>query len=408
VSDFEDRLAALDPAAAAPYQHRDLESMITRVTRQSASAKGRAWRNFQLKVAGAVVASALLTTGAIATFSSGPSLAVLALAGANHPPAAFSTSVAGSAMEIYEEFNFSAGAGLSTQAPTSPSYQLQIPANGSAEAARLATIFGVSGTPVNTNGDGSVWTVTDPAGDTLVYQNSGVPEWNYTAASSGPSSSSEAASLSALPSNAATDALARSYIQQLGYGYSLSDPSFGTSTTSQLNTDGSTASAVSTNDVSYAVLFQGITMNEQINFSVNANNTVADASGPAFSVGSPVNYPLQSPQAGVAALNAAQQSKFANTTTSTSGATTDAGPSTTTPSGPPIVNVTLNASSVTFGVYELTDGSVWLLPVYSYSGNATSASGTTATGTWSELAIDPSYVAGSANATAVNHGVVNF
>jgi len=416
VSDFEDRLAALDPAAGQPYEHQNLDAMISRVTRQSVASKSRVWRNFQLRMAGALVASALLTTGAIATFSSGPGLAVLAIAGTNHTPAQYgatkltTNTPMGSAMEIYEEFNFSAGSGLSSSTPSSPSYPLQSPADGSSEAARLATIFGVSGTTTNTNGDGTDWTITDAAGDSLNYENTSVPEWYFTSASSGTAASSDAASLSSLPSNASVDALAQSYVAKLGYGYDLSTPSFGTSTTSTLNADGSTASAVSTNDVSYSVIFDGFNTDEQLNFSVDSNDNVVSASGPAFSIGAPVNYPLQSLQSGVAGLNAAQQSKFPSSSTAPTTGASAAGDDTTTTSssGPPIVNVSLDSYTLTLATYELTDGSVWLLPVYSYAGTATSADGTSYTSSWDELAIDPSYVSVSAASTVGPTKFVNY
>jgi len=414
VSDFEDRLAALDPTAGQPYEHQNLESMISRVTRQSTVTKSRVWRNFQLKMAGALGASALLTAGALTTFSSGPGLAVLAISGSNNTPAPLSAKQTYSgAMEIYEVFNFSAGPGLSTATPSSPSYELQIPANGSSEAARLATIFGVSGTPVDTNGDGSDWTVTDASGGTLNYVNTSVPEWYFSSTSTAAAASSDAASLSALPSNSSVDALAQSYVAKLGYGYGLSTPGFGSSTSSTLNTDGSTASALSTSDVSYSVLVDGISTSQQLNFSVNSNDHVVSASGPAFDVGAAQNYPLQSLQAGIAALNAAQQSRFpVASSLPTTGAGANAGASattTTTPSGPPTVNVTLDSYSLRYATYDLTDGSTWLLPVYRYAGNATNSDATTYKSSWDELAINPSYVSVSATSTSgPTKGVVNY
>ena len=419
MSDFEDRLAALDPTAGQPYEHQNLESMISRVTRQSVVTKSRVWRNFQLKMAGALVASALLTTGAIATFSSGPGLAVLAIAGTNHTAtndanARYTAAqVPSSAMQIYEEFNFSAGSGLGSSAPSSPSYLLQIPTNAASEAARLATIFGVSGTPVDTNGDGSDWTIIDAAGNSLNYVNTGVPEWYFGSSSSGTAASSDAASLSTLPSNSSVDAIAQSYVSKLGYDFSLSTPSFSTSTTSRLNTDGSTASAVSTTDVSYNVILDGFSTDEQLNFSVDSNGDVVGASGPAFSIGAPVNYPLQSLQDGVAALNAVQQSKFPiGASTPSAGPSTNAGGSTATttvPSGPPIVNVTVDSYTMTLGTYQLTDGSVWLLPVYNYAGQVTNVGSTTYTSSWDEIAIDPNYVSISATSTSgPTKGVVNY
>jgi hypothetical protein len=76
------------------------------------------------------------------------------------------------------------------------------------------------------------------------------------------------------------------------------------------------------------------------------------------------------------------------------------------PSGPPIVNVTLDNASITLHTYQLTDGSLWLLPVYSYTGLITSADGSTSSGIWNELAVDPSYV--HVSGPGSSHGVINY
>jgi len=415
VSDFEDRLAALDPVAHQPYQHQNLESMIARVTQMPATSKGRVWRNFQLKFVGAAVASALLTSGAIATFSNGPGFAVLAIQGVNNSPAAQSPSAAPkSAMEVYEEFNFSAGSELGTTTPSNSSYALQIPSNGSSEASRVAGIFGVSGTPVDTNGDGSYWTVSDVAGNTLNYQNSTVPQWNFTSVSSGAVESTEAAAVSTLPDHSTVNALVQSYVSKLGYGFSLSSPTFSTSTSGTANADGSIKTAVGQSDVTYRVLVNGVSSDQLLSFSVDSNDEVVAASGPAFTVGSAQNYPLESPQAGISALNKVQQSRFpTNTSPSTVPVGANGGSSATTttvPSGPPIVDVTLNSYSLSLETYQLRDGSMWLLPIYTYAGGASNSYGTSSTSTtWNELAIDPTYVkVSAASPSGITHGVVNY
>jgi len=45
------------------------------------------------------------------------------------------------------------------------------------------------------------------------------------------------------------------------------------------------------------------------------------------------------------------------------------------------------------------------LPLYTYSGNVSQKDGTTSSGTWSELALEPSYVQIS---PSVARGVVNY
>jgi hypothetical protein len=122
-----------------------------------------------------------------------------------------------------------------------------------------------------------------------------------------------------------------------------------------------------------------------------------------------VDYPLQSPAAGVEVLEAQQQSYFASNASSSqpSGSGTTTPPSsgaassppadtsdttTTTPAGPPIVNVTLDNETISYQTYALTDGSVWLLPIYNYTGVVNNADGSSYTGSWSTIAVDPTYV----------------
>jgi hypothetical protein len=407
VSDFEDRLVALDPAAGAFYQHRDLDAMISRITAQPVSRKLGLWRRIEFKLAGTLITGALVTAGSMALFQGGAGLPVLAIqsaVGANAPKA-FGTSASGT-MQIYEKFNFTAGPVLSATTPTNLSFELQIPNSAASEAARVAAVFGVTGSPVNTSGNAIDWLVTSSSGSTLDYANVGVPQWTYSAAPSTNSSTSD------LPSQATLASDVQRYLKQLGYGYTLAAPSFGTTTSSG---DTGAVNSTSTEDVTYTVDVAGIGTDQSLSFSVDANNNVVSASGPAFSVGSTTNYPLQSLAAGVNALNAEQQSRFPTTapTTSSSGTGTSSGvnpgatdTTPTTPSGPPVVNVILDADSLTLQTYQLTNGSLWLLPVYDYTGTITSADGSSSSATWNELAVDPNYV--QVSGPGSSHGVINY
>jgi hypothetical protein len=407
MSDFEDRLAALDPAARQPYQHRDLDSMIARITAEPTRARATWWHRFELTMASTLIAGSLVAAGAVAIFQSAapvlPALALQQTVKSPSPSSAFATSqVKQGPLQVYEEFNFSVGAGLDTSAPTSPSYQLAIPSSGADEASRVAAVFGVSGTPVNTNGDGSDWTVTSPSGAALDYENTGVPQWYYssTTPSIAPATASSTAT-GPLPSEHQVNSDAQRYLDELGFGYTLSAPSFGSSTTSSIATNGTSQVTSSTEDVTYTVLVSGTATGQEVDFSVDANNDVVYASGPAFHVDAPVDYPLQSPVDAVSALNAAQRAKYASTSSS------DGSGSTSPNAGPPIVNATLNSDSLSLAEYQLVNGDIWFLPVYEYSGVVTSASGTPSNGTWSELAVDPSYVQiGSTN--ALSRGIFNF
>ncbi len=421
MNELEDRLAALDPAAGQPYEHRNLDAMIARVISQHSSPRTNLWRRFQVKMAGALVTSALVTTGAIVAIQgAGPALPLLAIqsihSGQGFKSVASTHPGTYGAMQIYEVFNFTAGPGLTASTPTNFSYQLQIPSNAASEASRVAAIFGVTGTPAVTNGDGSNWTVTNASGSSLDYQNSAIPQWNYTSSliqsayansSSSPSGNN--------PNHTTLEGDVQSYLAEMGYGYNLSSPNFSTSTIGTANPDGTIKTATSAAIVSYNVVVGGITTDQSLSFTVDTNNNVLYASGPAFSVGNSYNYPLQSLSAGVAALNAEQQNRFQGSSTQPtplSGSSVNPGSNdtgTTTPTGPPSVNVTLNSDSLSFQTYQLTDGTLWLLPVYQYAGTITGTDATSTTSTWSELAVDPNYIRISSTATAGGgHGVINF
>jgi len=428
MSDFDERLRAADPVAGMSYQHPNADAMISRIEARAPLARRHVLRSFQLKMASAVTMAAVLTVGGIAVLDgAGPALQVLSLSAAKaspHTPSSFGTSEVprSGIMRIFEEFNFTAGPDLSTTAGTAPSYELSLPFSASSEASRLATIFAVSGTPTDTNGDGSDWTVTDTAGDTLDYESyGGVPQWYYNAAPSNASSITTTEGTTAnVPSVATIAADVQGYLTQMGYGYAVTDPQYSTSTVTVSNPG---QPDVTSNEATanFTVTVNGVATDQSVNITVDSNNNVIEADGPAFTLMPSVNYPLQSPVAGVSVLEAQQQAEFASaaggtsdqgngaplssgasTGTSTTApvappsdtTTTDPGtaPTTTQPSGPPIVDVTLDSVSTSLSSYTLTDGSVWMLPMYTYTGTVTNADGSTYTGTWTTLAVDPSYV----------------
>ncbi len=427
MSDFDERLRAADPAAGMSYQHPNVDAMISRIEARAPLARRHVLRSFQLKVASAAAMAAVLTVGGIAALEgAGPALQVLTLSAAKaspHAPASYKAASLvprSGVMRLYEEFNFTAGSDLSTSAATAPSYELSLPADPSSEAARLATIFGVAGSPVDTNGDGSDWTVTDGAGDTLDYENyGGVPQWYYNNAPSNASSITTTEGTSAvMPSNSTIDADVQGYLAQLGYGYSVTNPQYSSAT---VTASSAGQADVTTNEVtaSYSVTVDGVLTDQTVDITVDSNNNLIEADGPAFTLMPSVNYPLQSPAAGVSVLEAQQQAEFSQSSgtgvqsggatppssiagsapvsppgsTSSDTTTTDPGNATTTvPSGPPIVDVTLDSVTTSLSSYTLTDGSVWMLPLYTYTGTVTNSDGSTYTGTWSTLAVDPSYV----------------
>jgi hypothetical protein len=134
------------------------------------------------------------------------------------------------------------------------------------------------------------------------------------------------------------------------------------------------------------VLVHGTATDQSLSFTFDPSNTLLYAEGPAFHVDSGVHYPLQSPLAGVSALGAAEKRAFAAA------------------AKPPTARATITGERVSLAPYQLKNGTLWLLPLYTYSGSITGKSGATATRTWSELAVQPTYIAGSsATAEGVSH-----
>jgi len=430
MSDFEDRLRAADPAAAITYEHPDSNAMISRIIAQAPRARRHVLRSFQLRMGGSVAVAAALTVGGIAALEgAAPSFAIFSLAAAKHSaPAGYSaantklgaTNLPGTMMRIYEEFNFSAGPDLSANAGTAAAYQLQLPTSASAEVARLATIFGVTGTPVDTNSDGQDFTVTDANGNFVGYQTYGtVPQWSYSVAipqAPGTSSTTSDGTTVPMPSQSTVNGDVQNYLSQLGYGYQVTDPQFSTSN-NVTSSPGQPTVTTNEEQATYGVTVDGQTTDQYLDFTIDANNNLVSADGPAFSVMPAVDYPLQSPAAGVEVLEAQQQAYFAQNassgqpsgagsstagSSSSSSGTSPATPpssssdstntTTTTPSGPPIVDVTLDNETISYQTYQLTDGSVWMLPIYNYTGVVTNTDGSSYTGTWSTIAVDPTYI----------------
>ena len=186
-----------------------------------------------------------------------------------------------------------------------------------------------------------------------------------------------------MPSHATVETDVRRYFSQLGYHYPLSSPSFTTATTSTTTSSGAPLTVYS-ETASYSVVVHGTTTNQSLSFTFDPTNTLLYAEGPAFHLGTGVSYPLQSPRAAVSALQTAEKHSFAGA------------------SRPPAANATVTSERVSLAPYQLKNGTLWLLPLYTYSGSIKGAQSATVSRGWSELAVEPSYVVGSA---ATSEGV---
>jgi hypothetical protein len=382
MSDVEDRLAALDPAANQPYDHADLGSMITRIVATPARAQSTRVQRLQARLAGGVIAATLATALALVATQGAPSLPALAIQHAlTGPSASFATQLP---MNTYENLRFIAGPGISKRAPSTASYQLDLPASAKAESTRLAGLFGVSGTPTE-HGDGN-WTVTNASGAVLNYDDVGVPQWYYSSTSPKVAPAEESGSVSiAMPSHTTIETDVQRYVSELGYNYPLGSPRFTTATTSTTTPNGAPLTVYS-ETASYSVIVHGTSTDQSLSFTFDPTNALLYAEGPAFHIDAGVNYPLQSPLAGVAALGSAEKRSFAAAAT------------------PPTSNATVTRDSVSLAPYQLKNDTLWLLPLYTYSGSITGEKSTSAARTWSELAVEPTYVAGSsATSEGVSH-----
>jgi hypothetical protein len=350
-------------------------------------------------MASAVGVASLVTVGGIALLQgSVPSLQILSLAstlGASSQT--FAATATTGTMMIYERLQFSASPDLT--APTNaPAYKLKIPSNGGAELARLAGIFGVNGPIAASNGDD--WAMTGSNQSTLWYQSSdGIGSWSFNALGTSPVTSVDGGvSSSTVPSDATVEADAQHLMGELGYDYTVGNPS--SFSTQSITT---TAAATFEKVVSYDVVVQGTPTDQTLQFAFDGSNDLVSASGPAFYVVSSTNYPLQAPLDAVATLNEQQARRFAThsgiavqgagaTSPPDNGSPGSTGLTTPTAQVPPTVDATINAAALHLAAYRLADGTLWLVPEYLFTGDIDNAAGSTSPSSWNAIAVDPSYV----------------
>jgi hypothetical protein len=380
MSDINDRLAALDPAANNPYQARNLDQMISRIVASSPSGAARStwWQRVQVRIAAALILGTAIGAGTLAIVQGGPNLAALAIqANVKSHPGLFAPE---NTVQL-QETKFAPTASLASsnisRLSASPSFELSIPKDSAAEAARLASAFHVVG---KVQHHGNNWVVGSSAGAAFDYQTSSAsPQWYYSSTTPkiAPSTASSSAHV-AMPSHATLARDARGYLKRLGFNYSVVSPTYTESSVSTSDTDGA-PSLQGQEQVTYTVAVQGVDTDQSVSFSVDAHNTVVYAQGPAFEVKSGTNYPLEGPLGGVNALNAMERAAFPRPALGASAAAL-------TP-----LHVRLASVSISLATFRLKNGTTWLLPFYTYSGSLAKNSKAAAR-TWGEIAITPSYV----------------
>jgi hypothetical protein len=361
MSEIFERLAAADPAADEPYQHRDLDSLISRVLALPAATRPARWRRARYRLGGGAVLAGGVSVGLVALLGGGAALPALAIASVNstRSPTATSTSeFAAAAASSHGDFR--AGAALSASAPVALSYQVHVPAPA-AVMSRLARVFQVNGTPTHTRAE---WSLDSSSGASLNYQLGGVPQWYYSSTTYpvAPATKSDHASVP-MPSHPTLVRDVHQDLAALGFNYELSSPLFSTSTVSIVTAAGADEEQ-SQEQVIYQVVAGRTEIGQSVMFQIDARNRVLYAQGPALVVGGSRNYPLASPRAAVRSLNEIA------------------------PTPGPRRAITLRSVHVSLREFTLRNGARWLLPVYTYGAASTA---TPAGRHWTVLAIQPTY-----------------
>ena len=159
--------------------------------------------------------------------------------------------------------------------------------------------------------------------------------------------------------------------------------------------------------VNYQVLVGGIVTDMSVSLSFDNQGTLLWASGSVATFDRVGNYPLISERDGVDNLSSGTMSG-GGPVAMTDDVAGGVGTSPAVPLAgsddvltPPVILVLITSSTVQLITQQMTDGSVWLIPMYSYTGTATNEDGTTMESTWSTIAVDPAYLKISVSPTPI-------
>ncbi|HUY43299.1 MAG TPA: hypothetical protein VMU98_06000 [Acidimicrobiales bacterium] len=392
MSDVFERLTAADPYAGQTFELPDVVSFIARIT--ATPRRTSAWRRFQLGVSGAVAATTLIMVGAIAALQgAAPSLPVLNFAAANtvqynvYSSVKTSTSplptmnargTAATVTRTNARYHFTASKTLSDAATVAPAYSLRAPNDPKAETTRLASAFGLSGS-LQQLASATAWRVRS-AGASLTLASRGLWAWSYV----NPSARATGSARTTVPVRDLTRRATR-LVHALGYDFQLATPTVTTGSATVSSPANSQQGYLSIS-LSFPVVVNGSSTRLTSDFTFSTSGALISAHGPAFYVASSYLYPLRTPVAGVAALN-------------TERATLAHGPSSGgsfTANAPRAATIRLSTTSLALGAYQMSNGTLWLVPVYLFSVDAKGPRET-----WPLLAIDPRFTKNAASATPV-------
>jgi hypothetical protein len=374
----EDKLRAEDPFFEHPYEHPDLEGMISRITAAPTDPMGSV-RRLKVRMLATGLAATLLAVGAVATLdavSTTPAslvpVAAPVLVGPRALPSHGAVATSKTAAAAYSSdaltvakgmwfvppgvYRFEPAPSLSRLAGTGVGYRVTEVVSGALEAHRLASHFKVPG-PVRVSA--SHWTVGSAADRVVGYGVvGGIPTFFYNVNRDGAATARDGAPVPAdrMPGPAAVESAAKSLVKSLGVAYQLTTLSYGIGWTNPRYTP--CAEACSEVDASYEVLVGGADTGLQLQLAVDHRGRVVSASGPVILGVAPYEFPLRSPASGVADLTKSRPWSEADRVVA--GAPV---------AQLPVVIVRVERAIRAVALYRTATGALWLLPTYGYAGS---------------------------------------
>jgi hypothetical protein len=397
-----DRLRSANPATSTTYEHGDLAAVARRAALPTPNAPTRFAQGFRLKIASAAMAATLLTSGGIVALESSSSpLPVLSLGAASSSTAPKSESlptsgglsdskIAGgsqSAMRIWGTYEFTAADSLSSAPSQAPVYRVSGVSDGDSLAIALAKALGVFDATVDvrvTDGYGGMpmkWYeyVTDNGTISVTASENGATSWYFSSPSTGVSPD-DALNVNTI-TKSEIDRWSSSLIDGLRFNLTLGDATY--------------AVYGDQGNATYSVLVDGVVTDMAVSLSFDNTGKLLWANGTVGTFDRVGNYPLLSERDGVENLSSDTPVEVAGGVASRDaipalGTDSDAGSAAVVK--PPVIKVLITSAKVQLSTQQMSDGSVWLIPTYWYSGTATNEDGTTMESTWSTIAVDPDYL----------------
>jgi len=396
-----DRLRSANPATSTTYEHGDLAAVARRAALPTPNAPTRFAQGFRLKIASAAMAATLLTSGGIVALESSSSpLPVLSLGAASSSTAPKSESlptsgglsdskIAGgsqSAMRIWGTYEFTAADSLSSAPSQAPVYRVSGINDSDSLVIVLAKALGIFDAAVDvrvTDGYGGMpikWYeyVTDNGSISVTVSEHGATTWSFS--SPGVATPSDYSLNVNTLTKRELASWSNAVIDSLRFDLSLGDATY-----SIYGDQGS---------VSYQVLVGGMTTDMSVSVGFDNQGSVLWANGSVATFDRAGNYPLISERDGVDNLSSGggliRMSDQVGSGAASSSAIPLAGSDDVLT--PPVIKVLITSATVQLSTQQMTDGTVWLIPIYSYDGAATYEDGNRIESTWSTIALDPAYL----------------